>query len=855
MVGKTGISVMASQMKNLSAIQYSTNSALREVSNLFDKQKAYEGKLENYNYHLNAIHSVDDLYIGPHKKEQLETAIQILRQRIEDIKHEINVKINNIGGPYITLPNVNYHIFSEKFENEDSPIVTLHYNYDTDKFEADKRLSHAKIASSFDVDSADFYSQLLSSATDNAKELDLGKLNATPAVMTIYPSRALLSKSFEESVDNMVSPLTDMLIRNASSNIYDKNTTENRISDLLNKVEQAMYDGKSEALLRLKPIAINALETNYKLRLNRGFITDLNTGNIYDIEEINRFKELFFKPAQTATLLAGYLSINQGIKTNSWDLYNFANRLQDKINGMYITNKYQPTFNFKDFLDSLANNGSYHQNHINQTSPLFRALGLNFNPLNILATNEHYAKQLSAFNSANTILRESSYRIDSMYHFVDKLRDMGYIGPTSNIKEQDFNEVEKFVEANIIHTFLKSEDNNSSNNDEKPIFYIKGRDVTLTTKEGRKEFINWMQTDFLRNIQENSILKGNPFTQDLRLDNKQDSLLFNKVDFMKLQMDTTNVKTNVEQGPFRDAYVSGLKEVYDNKYTDLNGNNIFNALFWYNLILNKNNITKNSYAKLLGDVMWADNKDPNVYSRLFELKGKIGKSSDVELNLGTPQKFFVNEADTVGTESENFYKLSIAGIPFDLRNLAYYFEVGTTHRLPLARRDDFDDFYNEQPEDYSNEETGNVDGGVNLDNHSYDYNDNNGDDNNDDNTEEAAKIPRNYMYIDRWKQLEVPGTRVVIRVNGQSQEENINESTTTMPLKDGNFELSNSLNYNPFVKKSVELRPDQNEAFNYWKLATDNIHNFLSRLSDTTDIQITHNGVTEKFDKDKNYDC
>jgi hypothetical protein len=866
MIGKQGISIMASQMKVLSANQYTTNSTLKEVSDLYDKQKRYEEIRENYLYHLDTIHDVNKHYSGPHTQEQLEEGVRKVNRRIDNIKENISDLTQNIvdGGDNLTLPNINYDLLSNHFETQSTiktltgnvEISNLHRTSNNKLIDDNKHLSWAKIASNFDPDLADLDSQLLSSATDNAKELDLGKINAIPEVMTVYPSMGLTNQPFEKVVDNMTSPIVGMLLRNATKNIYDKTTGNNSIGDLLTNVKLASSNIESD----FKSQAIEKLYNIYKLQHYGTGFADINTRNYYSTDELLGFRDSIFKPAQVATLLAGYLSINQGIKTNSWDLYNFANRLQDNINGMYMVGQHPTDFNFKQFLDSVDSNGNYHKAVTNDTSRYFQELGINFNPLYVLTNNPHYTKQLSAFNSANTILRESSYRVNSMYHIVDKLRDMGYISATGNIKQQDFNEVEKFVEATIINSFIASERrNNSNNNDEKPIFNIHGNIINLDNANDRKTFINWIQTDFLRDISENSALKGNAFTQDLRRDSKQDPLLFDKVDFMKLQMDTTNVKTNVEQGPFRDAYVAGLKEVYDRKYTDLNDNNIFNALFWYNLILNKNNITKNSYAKLLGDVMWQDNMDPNVYSRLFELKGKVGKSSIAELNIGSKPRIYTDESDKVGTVNDRFFKLNIAGIPFDLRNLFLNYEVGNIKILPAIREDGLEQQYDEgqayDADNFDNTVTGEIDDGAEVES---DYGDSVGGDMGDifdNDTENTAKIQRNYMEINRTKQSGIPGTRVAIKINKDVIVTPVIESTTTMPLQSDNPTISDDINYNPFVKKDVELRSDQSEAFNYYKLATGNIHDLLSRLSDATDIQITHNGITEKFDKSKNYDC
>lgn len=864
MMGKAGIGIMASAgMKVASAVTFATNKALFDIGQLNHKYLAIDNLIKNYEYHLNGITSPDSLYVGEHSVAEIKAALDDLNRQKDSVRGQMIYLLNAIGGDKLTLPNINYDLLPEEF-NELSMFSSLHRtSIPNEEFiRPDKALDYAKLASSFDPDMADQESQLLSSATDNAKELDLGKINGTPDFLTIYPSSFLQNRSLEQLTDTMTSPMIEMLMRNAGKNVFDKSTASNSVGKLLGHVNTLLSETSSEDR---KVEAIGDLEQNYNLVLSgANTLRDKVTGEIFSLSQLGAFKALYHAPAQISTLLAKYLGINQGIPSNNWGLYSFATQLQDTVNAMFEKAKSPTVFNFKTFLDSLANNGQYHRGMIAQTSPLFAQLGVNFNPLFVLTTNPHFAKQLTAFNSSNTILRESSYRVNSMYHIVEKLRKMGYLGKNQNVNMNDFQEIEKFLEGAIIESFIDNEYyNNYGTLNEHPVFYNGERRMELNNPDDRELFLDWMKTKFYDNVRSLDSMRNNTFIQDLTVDDRMDPLLFDKIDFIKLQQDTTNVKNNLQQGHYRDAYIYALKEVYDKQLTDLQHddkskqNNVFNALFWYNLIVNKNNITKNSYAKLLGDVLWKDNAEANIYTRLFLLKGRIGKSTNVELNLDAEP------------EQDDFWKMSISGVNLNLKNMFLTQQIGFTREEPRARMDEGGD----GDQDYSNlgdefgynpdeVEHGDVGDDITGDNLEVDINDivDTSDDTDiieDD--EEAPREVRNKLTVLRTVQKGNPGTRVTLTLNKQSETVDVNVSSASLPvLASRNVQIQSSVGYNPWIKVAEELRPDQDDAYNYYKMSLINIHDLLSRISGSN-VQITYtlNGqqVTEQFNPNKDYKC
>lgn len=74
------------------------------------------------------------------------------------------------------------------------------------------------------TDAAETLSELISSATDNAKELTLAKINATSKFADIYTYLISIGTPFTEITEIMMSPIFNQVAQIADSNIFDSNT-------------------------------------------------------------------------------------------------------------------------------------------------------------------------------------------------------------------------------------------------------------------------------------------------------------------------------------------------------------------------------------------------------------------------------------------------------------------------------------------------------------------------------------------------------------------------------------------------------------------------------------------------------
>lgn len=133
-------------------------------------------------------------------------------------------------------------------------------------------------------------SALLSAATDNAKELLMAKINATPDLASVHVYLAIIGMDINDIVEIMTSPAVDEVVKARENNTYIQEYAkkmENIFKDLLSK-----HASDKEM--------VKALET---------------------------FQDLY-ESAQEITALSGLFGINQKRKANTWEVYKYLTRIE-----------------------------------------------------------------------------------------------------------------------------------------------------------------------------------------------------------------------------------------------------------------------------------------------------------------------------------------------------------------------------------------------------------------------------------------------------------------------------------------------------------------------------------------------
>lgn len=856
MVGKKVIGIMAAGgLKSLSALTVTYNNSLKDMSKLLYKRQQLLTSLQG----LDPIVNVD--------------LINKLQTNITNVTNDIGyIKAGLLGR--VSVPNIKYDGLHPDIVNElqlhptDVKTLAEELKNNQEKYATVANIEQLKeaalnmlsIRGEFDADAAELLSELLSAATDNAKELILAKINATPDLAGIYASMIVSNEPFEHIVDVMTSPVIEMLIKNAGRNLFNSNTEKNSLTNLLSLMES----------IRNKKLAIYKSSNESKLLNNYGLkivengdattewgVKDWNDSdsNMYSVASLLSVKALFDK-ADDLRLLSKYLGINQGIRSNSWELYNFKVTVQD-----YVNKKLGGKFDFKRFLDSLESGGNYHRDMVMRLSDKIKDTS-NFNPLYVLVSTPNFAKQLVAYNSANTLLNLASYKINTVYNIVDKLRSINYLPETQNINETQYRELEKFIDNTVIDNFITSESDMlyPTNTDEslrnKPVFYNGDKQIKITTREGRDEFARWVVDKFLPSIKEH--YKNNEFVQELIADDKADSYLNGKFSFMHLTMDTTNVKSD-QQRAYRDSYLYNLGLLYHNGDTDLQHgaagpsdtskqNNIFNVLFWYNMVINKNNITKNSYAKLLGELMLRNPND-NPYRRFLELKGRLGKAEDVkltgELNIMTSNGVQFDLFDLLDSYEVQAAKLDWSGasdVDVDLQAALADEGAHTDEGTDEDHQDDTDHEPDVAVEDqYEGYEEGTVDP-------------------DDIDGEDSEAVKKKKLTVERTRKVGQMGTVTKIYLGKPTQASLIYTSDAMavpyMVIPHSSRSRSKTMNIGTNKFTDTNLTVNETDAVNYQRFMLMNIHQLLTNLNGNVEIQILRDGQPAvNFDPNETYNC
>lgn len=181
-------------------------------------------------------------YVHSKLYNQRDWTTQKWLDTINEIKGKPIVDISGLdlkGGYLNIIPNVNYDNLSNSF------IVDENGEYELDEngnkisvldvpIEGDATLRQIleKIGAQEDVFLS--ISVLLSLATDNAKELVLEKINATPDLMGMYIYLLFRGATFADSAKFMTSPIMSLIKEKAKSNIFVSGEADNNIDYSIN---------------------------------------------------------------------------------------------------------------------------------------------------------------------------------------------------------------------------------------------------------------------------------------------------------------------------------------------------------------------------------------------------------------------------------------------------------------------------------------------------------------------------------------------------------------------------------------------------------------------------------------------
>ena len=211
--------------------------------------------------------------------------------------------VGSIQDKYIKrLPDVNMYNASE----EDK----MFFDYNEDHYIPSDQMS----------------SQMISAATDNAKELILDRINANTDLSKIYMYLITLGFDVKDIVSFMTSPVINLIARNSTQNIFlDTNfRTKDVANFILNYIDDILEQDLEEKSSRKET---NSIDNQYSFVLNNKIKALL--GNITDLQELQNIKEdveeflKIYELSEEFSYAGRFLGMNGGVPTTKETLIDF----------------------------------------------------------------------------------------------------------------------------------------------------------------------------------------------------------------------------------------------------------------------------------------------------------------------------------------------------------------------------------------------------------------------------------------------------------------------------------------------------------------------------------------------------
>lgn len=350
--------------------------------------------------------------------------------------------------------------------------------------------------------------------------------------------------------------------------------------------------------------------------------------------------------------------INQGLKTNMKDFYDFKYKVEDLVNDELSLKSKKDTF--KDFLNTLSNINPFFNDELLKLSEepfsmtrflwdkeytdkmciIMEHFKVGFNILDSLRYSPH-------FFAMSKLVPIADYTMNSvavMYRTSTKIADTLLKGNPNtkgeetvfSLSQNDFDAIEDYVNDLMIFEFLKQEDitlNLSSIIEETGanVSTYETSKATNTTSRRELKLDSALSIASAKHIIESVIIpylkttepfKNNKFVQDLNASADKNGTIIFALPIQMMEADKDETTRNLYM-----EYLTGFNEL--SRYS-IGGINLGDMFFLYNLIVNKNSFGQKALTRIFEDLI--DSKTtPEIISKYYKF---IGKLDNEEISLG-----------------------------------------------------------------------------------------------------------------------------------------------------------------------------------------------------------------------------
>ena len=383
-------------------------------------------------------------------------------------------------------------------------------------------------------------SSLISSATDNAKEMDLDLINGSPEILPAYIFGLSVGMPMSLLVNIFTDPVITDLINAAKGDIFN-GVKKSRVSKLLKNNKIVKDDSKRAVLVKL------------------------------------------FEGADNLTSLASLLSINQGIEVYNGSTMEFQLDFEKTINDS--KEKYLPAFNAEKFFTASPEDRA-------EIVKLYSKSKDFYNILDIFAVSNHFYQMGKVPFIMKRVVEHTSKDIKLLHRIMAQhsnqyienqqktannvLRVLNHIKILEFLRQLNFEYIPKIIydhKGNIQNT----EENTLS--------------ISIQTLNGIASFKKHVEDVIYQTLKNDPELKGNQFIDNLMPDELNSSLFHNKMEYLASKVNLNDLQ-NIDK-------VNGIKlDFYSIADKVVDGHTVFEWFFLYDLIVHNHNIGGQSLTQL-----------------------------------------------------------------------------------------------------------------------------------------------------------------------------------------------------------------------------------------------------------------
>ena len=465
-------------------------------------------------------------------------------------------------------------------------------------------------------------------------------------------------RNVKKWVATQINSSNDIAILKEQSKALANGTIE--IDDIVDPSEEG--NGKPQVIIRWSESdwykVYKALEFYEKLLDQLSPIKQgVANGMAPEIGLLNSLSSLLSLVEEMSTLGAQG-GINQGLKTNIKDFYNFKYKVEDLINDELSLKSKKDTF--KKFLDTLSNiNPLFNEELLNLSKEPFSMtrflqdedyankmciimdhFKVGFNILDSLRYSPHFFAMSKlvpiadyTMNSVATMYRTSTEIADTLLKGNPNVNGEEKV---SSLSQNDFDAIEDYVNDLMIFRFLKQE---GITLDLSAIIEETGANIstyetsraTNTTSRRELKLDNALSIASAKHIIESTIIpylksseqfKDNKFVRDLNASADKNGTIIFALPIQMMEADKDETTRNLYM-----EYLTGFNELSRHS---IGGMNLGDMFFLYNLIVNKNSFGQKALTRIFEDLI--DSKStPEIISKYYKF---INKLDNEEISLG-----------------------------------------------------------------------------------------------------------------------------------------------------------------------------------------------------------------------------